>query len=184
MREDYLKKKCDRCGRKAQSLYHVRPLGENLCHRCKRKYDLGPDPSPDEIENYDPTVTSKRELREEAEMDRTSKFECPVCEEQHEIIWQKRIVCRCNTEFYLITAGVDEHFEMGIMQNLQHDLDLKGQSAAVIRFDYSVAEKSVDLVLMLGKSDLKRAEPCGNSSHLRVPRSALKDEYFVLNLTG
>lgn len=112
-----------------------------------------------------------------------NNFICPVCEQQHELHYNRKITCRCGTEFQTVLAG-KEGVDSSTVQNLDHDINLREKGMAVIRVEYSIAEDWLGLVLMLGKDDIKRSEICGNSSHIRVPRSELKEEFFILNLTG
>jgi len=124
----------------------------------------------------------KREETEEEGNYEVNEFSCPVCEQQHELRYNRKITCRCGTEFQTVLAG-----ELGIdnstVQNLVHDLNLREKGMAVIRVEYSIAEHWLGLVLMLGKYDIKRSGICGNSSHIRVPRSELKEEFYILKLT-
>lgn len=152
------------------------PLPDNLDER-ELEYHQKRCPHPIELTGYENKYLSDQEI----EKYDGNKFTCPICDKEHDIAYNKYIKCRCGTEFYTILVG-EEQFDMGVLQNIQHEL-MNNKEAAILRFDYNIAEKSIDLILMLGKGEIRRAEPCGNSSHIRIPAKDLHNEYFLLELT-
>jgi len=124
----------------------------------------------------DPTIMTQDEIKNY----HGNVFACPVCDETHDLKYDKRILCECGAEFYTVLAGKDG-IDKGILQSLQ--LELK-KGAAVVKTECSVVEGWFGLVLVLGKPDVKEAVKCGNSSHIGTSRDDLRDVFFILNLTG
>jgi len=107
---------------------------------------------------------------------------CPICEQEHDLDYNERELCRCGTEFYTVLIG-KENFDTDILNNLDIDIK-KNKAAALFSMEYSEDEKSLVMVFVLGKEKILRAEAFENQSHLLVSKDEIKDEFIVLNLTG
>lgn len=130
-------------------------------------------------------IEEKKITKEDIGLYDNNVFGCPVCRKTHDYIPNKRTLCRCGVEFLTIAVGEDV-FDMGLMQNLEHEMKLRNKSAVLVNVDYSIAEKYFTVLIMLGEpleGYIKESIKIGNGAHILIPREDVGAQYIVIKIS-